>query len=67
VIVRGRGLALGLFLSTLAKTQQQSMMTAFFFTMPMTSLSGFGTPISSMPVFFQVELFQSITSCRFHE
>ncbi len=47
------GLALGLFLSTLAKTQQQSMMTAFFFTMPMTSLSGFGTPISSMPVFFQ--------------
>jgi ABC-2 type transport system permease protein len=29
------------------------MITAFFFTMPMTSLSGFGTPISSMPLFFQ--------------
>jgi ABC-2 type transport system permease protein len=47
------GLGLGLLLSTLAKTQQQSMITAFFFTMPMTTLSGFGTPISSMPVFFQ--------------
>lgn len=46
-------LGLGLLLSTLAVTQQQSMITAFFFTMPMTSLSGFGTPISSMPVFFQ--------------
>jgi len=46
-------LGLGLLLSTLAKTQQQSMITAFFFTMPMTSLSGFGTPISSMPIFFQ--------------
>lgn len=46
-------LGLGLLLSTLAVTQQQSMITAFFFTMPMTSLSGFGTPISSMPPFFQ--------------
>jgi ABC-2 type transport system permease protein len=46
-------LGLGLFLSTVAKTQQQSMITAFFFTMPMTTLSGFGTPISSMPPFFQ--------------
>jgi ABC-2 type transport system permease protein len=47
------GLGLGLFLSTVAKTQQQSMITAFFFVMPMTTLSGFGTPISSMPPFFQ--------------
>lgn len=46
-------LGLGLLLSTLARTQQQAMITAFFFTMPMTSLSGFGTPVSSMPVFFQ--------------
>ena len=29
------------------------MITAFFFIMPMTTLSGVGTPISSMPVFFQ--------------
>lgn len=47
------GLGLGLLLSTVAKTQQQSMITAFFFIMPMTTLSGFGTPISSMPPFFQ--------------
>jgi ABC-2 type transport system permease protein len=47
------GLGLGLLLSTVARTQQQSMMTAFFFIMPMTTLSGFGTPISSMPPFFQ--------------
>jgi ABC-2 type transport system permease protein len=47
------GLGLGLFLSTMARTQQQSMITAFFFIMPMTTLSGFGTPISSMPPFFQ--------------
>ena len=46
-------LGLGLLLSTMAATQQQAMITAFFFTMPMTSLSGFGTPISSMPLFFQ--------------
>ena len=46
-------LGLGLLLSTLAVTQQQAMITAFFFTMPMTSLSGFGTPISSMPPLFQ--------------
>jgi ABC-2 type transport system permease protein len=44
---------LGLFLSTMAQTQQQSMITAFFFTMPMVTLSGFGTPISSMPDFVQ--------------
>lgn len=47
------GLGLGLLLSTVAKTQQQSMITAFFFIMPMTTLSGFGTPISSMPLVFQ--------------
>jgi len=46
-------LGLGLLLSTLAVTQQQSMITAFFFTMPMSTLSGFGSPISSMPPFFQ--------------
>jgi drug efflux transport system permease protein len=46
-------LGLGLFISTVARTQQQSMITAFFFIMPMVTLSGFGTPISSMPVFFQ--------------
>lgn len=46
-------LALGLLLSTISRTQQQALITAFFFIMPMVTLSGFGTPISSMPIFFQ--------------
>jgi ABC-2 type transport system permease protein len=46
-------LGLGLLLSTISATQQQAMISAFFFIMPATSLSGFGTPISSMPLFFQ--------------
>ncbi len=46
-------LGLGLFLSTISTTQQQARNSAFFFTMPMTTLSGFGTPISSMPKVFQ--------------
>lgn len=46
-------LGLGLFLSTISRTQQQAMIAAFFFVMPATTLSGFGTPISSMPELFQ--------------
>jgi len=46
-------LGLGLLISTLSVTQQQAMITSFFFTMPMITLSGFATPISSMPEFFQ--------------
>jgi ABC-2 type transport system permease protein len=46
-------LGLGLLLSTLSATQQQAMIAAFFFVMPMITLSGFGNPISSMPRFFQ--------------
>jgi len=46
-------LGLGLLISTISFTQQQAMITSFFFTMPMITLSGFATPISSMPEFFQ--------------
>jgi ABC-2 type transport system permease protein len=46
-------LGVGLFISTISSNQQQAMVTAFFFIMPATTLSGFGTPISSMPPFFQ--------------
>ncbi|MGD0659833.1 MAG: ABC transporter permease [Syntrophorhabdales bacterium] len=42
-------LGIGLFISTVSKTQQQAMMTSFFFIMPSIIFSGFGTPISSMP------------------
>jgi ABC-2 type transport system permease protein len=42
-------LGIGLFISTISRTQQQAMMTAFFFIMPAVIFSGFGTPIGSMP------------------
>jgi ABC-2 type transport system permease protein len=43
-------LGLGLFVSTISRTQQQAMMTAtFFFLMPMLYLSGFIFPIENMP------------------
>ena len=42
-------LGVGLFISTVSRTQQQAMMTAFFFIMPSILFSGFGSPISSMP------------------
>jgi len=46
-------LGIGLLLSTLSKTQQQAMMASFFFFQPAILLSGFATPIESMPRVFQ--------------
>lgn len=46
-------LGIGLFISTISLTQQQAMVTGFFFNMPAITFSGFGTPISSMPEFMQ--------------
>lgn len=43
-------LGLGLFVSTISKTQQQAMMTAqFFIFMPFIYLSGFTFPVENMP------------------
>jgi ABC-2 type transport system permease protein len=43
-------LGLGLFVSTIAKSQQQAMLIAqFFFFIPFIFLSGFTFPISNMP------------------
>ncbi|HEY3237141.1 MAG TPA: ABC transporter permease [Polyangiaceae bacterium] len=42
-------LALGLFFSTLAKTQQQAMQMSFFFFLPNVLLSGFMFPFEAMP------------------
>jgi len=42
-------LALGLFFSTLAKTQQQAMQMSFFFLLPNMLLSGFMFPFEGMP------------------
>jgi len=47
------GLSLGLLISTVSANQQQAMVTSFFFNMPMITLSGFGTPIASMPPLLQ--------------
>jgi ABC-2 type transport system permease protein len=42
-------LAIGLFFSTLAKTQQQAMQMSFFFLLPNILLSGFMFPHEAMP------------------
>lgn len=50
-------LGLGLFVSTISKSQQQAMLIAqFFFFMPFIFLSGFAFPIRNMP-----ELIQYVT------
>jgi ABC-2 type transport system permease protein len=46
-------LGLGMFVSSLAHTQQQAMMLAMFFLIPQIILSGFIFPIESMPEFMQ--------------
>jgi ABC-2 type transport system permease protein len=47
-------LALGLFFSTLARTQQQAMQMSFFFLLPNILLSGFMFPFAGMPRFAQI-------------
>jgi ABC-2 type transport system permease protein len=42
-------LAIGLFISTVSQTQQQAMMSTFFFYFPAVLLSGFMFPIANMP------------------
>jgi ABC-2 type transport system permease protein len=42
-------LAIGLFFSTLAQTQQQAMQMSFFFLLPNILLSGFMFPFEAMP------------------
>jgi len=40
---------LGIFSSVISRTQQQALMTAYFFAMPNIILSGFVFPVESMP------------------
>jgi ABC-2 type transport system permease protein len=47
-------LGVGLLISTVSSTQQQAMVTSFFFIMPAVTFSGFGFPISTMPHWMQV-------------
>lgn len=46
-------LALGLFISTISRNQQQALVTTFFFTFPIILLSGFIFPIANMPPIIQ--------------
>ena len=46
-------LALGLFVSTLVRTQQQAMQASFFFVLPNILLSGFMFPYAGMPQWAQ--------------
>ncbi len=47
------GLALGLLISTVSRTQQEAFMTMFLFLLPAIILSGFLYPVDTMPAFFR--------------
>jgi ABC-2 type transport system permease protein len=44
---------IGLFISSLALTQQQAILGTFAFMVPMVLLSGFASPVENMPDFLQ--------------
>ena len=46
-------LGVGIFISTVSRSQQQAILGGFFFLMPAILLSGFMTPIENMPTWLQ--------------
>lgn len=56
-------IGIGIFVSTISKTQQQAMLTAFFIIIPFILLSGFFFSIRSMPV--PAQLFTYINPLRY--
>jgi ABC-2 type transport system permease protein len=46
-------IGVGLFVSSLAQTQQQAILGAFMFVVPAIMLSGYATPIANMPEWLQ--------------
>jgi drug efflux transport system permease protein len=46
-------IGVGLFISSLARTQQQAILYAFMFMVPAMLLSGFATPVENMPEWLQ--------------
>lgn len=46
-------LGLGLFISTISRTQQEAFMTMFLMMLPLVILSGFMYPVEAMPPVFQ--------------
>ena len=47
-------IGIGILLATISSTQQQVVLTSFFFNVPLIQLSGAIAPIESMPTFFRV-------------
>lgn len=47
------GLSLGLFISTVSRTQQEAFLSMFLFILPAIILSGFLYPVDTMPAFFE--------------
>jgi ABC-2 type transport system permease protein len=47
-------LGVGLLISTISENQQQAMVSAFFLLMPASIVSGFASPVSSMPAGLQL-------------
>ena len=43
----------GLFISSLSKTQQQAILGVFVFTVPAVMISGYATPVENMPEWLQ--------------
>ena len=56
-------IGIGLFISTVSATQQQAVMTTFFFLLPFFLLSGLVFPVANMPV--AVQWFTYIIPLRF--
>jgi ABC-2 type transport system permease protein len=46
-------IGVGLFISSLCKTQQQTVVGTFLFMTPAVNLSGFATPVENMPYWLQ--------------
>jgi len=54
IVFLGTSLDIGLFVSTISQTQQQSQMLTFFIMQPLFMLSGFTIPVRNMPDSIQV-------------
>jgi ABC-2 type transport system permease protein len=59
-------LGIGLFISTVSRTQQQAMMATMLFFMPAILLSGFVFPVENMPAFFQYVTYNPLRLPRHH-
>ena len=46
-------IGIGLFISSLCRTQQQAILGVFSITVPLVLLSGYATPVENMPWYFQ--------------